>query len=134
EITTLQASQRSLAQKIETVDFEFDSLTAQEQEGLQKRAGLAAQLKEFEAREEQLRSRVAELTAQLEGLRQRREAANSALTETKVTLASEEQLCASFRQQQQPLEQRIAELQKMAEQRRQDIGTFAARKEQWLAE
>ena len=134
EFTALQASQRSLAQKIETVDFEFDSLTAQEQEGLQKRAGLTTQLKEFEAREEQLRSRVAELTAQLESLRQRREAANSALTETKVMLASEEQLCASFRQQQQPLEQRIAELKKLAEQRRSDIGTFATRKEQWLAE
>jgi chromosome segregation protein len=134
ELNALQISQRSLTQKIETVEFEFQSLTAQEEEGVAKRAELAAQLRELETREQQLQSEVAAMTSQLDGLRQQREAANSALTETKVALASEEQLCASFRQQQQPLVARIGELRHVAEQRRQEIGGFAARKEQWLAE
>src|SRR6185503_11041914 len=77
---------------------------------------------------------VAELTAHLERLRQQRDGATAAVTETKVTLASQEQLCASFRQQQQPLEQRIRELANLGEQRRAEIGIFATRKTQWETE
>ena len=120
EFNALQDSQRSLAQKIETVEYEFQSLTAQEQEGMQKRAELSRQLKDLETREQQLQTDVAELTSRLEELRQQRETANIALTETKVELASGEQLCASLRQQQQPLEQRIGELRHLAEQRRNE--------------
>jgi len=43
-------------------------------------------------------------------------------------------LCASYRQQQQPLEQRISELVQLASQRRNEIGAFAGRKTQWEAE
>ena len=39
EFNALQNSQRLLHQKIETVVYEIQSLAAQEQEGLQKRAG-----------------------------------------------------------------------------------------------
>ena len=62
-----------------------------------------------------------ELTAELEELRQQRDAANAALTESKVALAAEEQMCASFRQQQQSLEQRIRELAQVVEQRRGEM-------------
>ncbi len=87
--------------------FEVQSLAAQEQEGLQKRGALTAQLDKFEASERGAQEQVAALTAELENLRQQRDAANAALTESKVALASDEQLAASFRQQQQALEQRI---------------------------
>ena len=43
EFNALQNSQRLLHQKIDTVVYEIQSLAAQEQEGLEKRAGLAAQ-------------------------------------------------------------------------------------------
>ena len=52
EFNALQNSQRLLHQKIDTVVYEIQSLAAQEQEGLQKRAGLAAQADECEAREQ----------------------------------------------------------------------------------
>ena len=130
EFNALQNSNRLLQQKIETVVFEIQSLAAQEQEGSQKRQALMAQLSELEARERAGQEQVAALTVNLENLRQQRDAANTALTESKVALAAEEQLLASFRQQQQSLEQRIRELTQALEQRRNEVASFIGRKEQ----
>ena len=130
EFNALQNSNRLLHQKIETVVFEIQSLAAQEQEGSQKRNALAARLNELETRERAGQEQVATLTAELENLRQQRDAAQAALTESKVALAAEEQLLASFRQQQQSLEQRIGELTQMLEQRRNEVSSFIGRKEQ----
>ena len=130
EFNALQNSNRLLHQKIETVIFEIQSLAAQEQEGTQKRSALTAQLNELEARERAGQEKVVALTAELENLRQQRDAANTALTESKVALAAEEQLLASFRQQQQSLEQRIRELTQAVEQRRSEVSSFIGRKEQ----
>jgi chromosome segregation protein len=130
EFNALQNSNRLLHQKIETVVFEVQSLAAQEQEGLQKRNALAVQLNELETRERAGQEQVAALTAELENLRQQRDAAHAALTESKVALASEEQMLASFRQQQQSLEQRIRELTQAVGQRRAEVSSFISRKEQ----
>ena len=130
EFNALQNSNRLLHQKIETVVFEIQSLAAQEQEGSQKRNALATQLSELEARERAGQEKVAALTAELENLRQQRDSANAALTESKVAFAAEEQLSASFRQQQQALEQRIRELTQVIEQRRSECSSFVTRKEQ----
>ncbi|MDB6030480.1 MAG: smc [Verrucomicrobiales bacterium] len=134
EFNALQNSQRVLRQKAETVDFEFETLQSQDQEGNEKRAALAARIQELEFREQELQQQVAELTHNLDGLRNQREAANASLTETKVALATEEQVCNSFRQQQAPLENRIREMGHLAEQRRNEIGAFGARKAQWEME
>ncbi|HTD87598.1 MAG TPA: chromosome segregation protein SMC [Candidatus Binatia bacterium] len=134
EFKMLEGSLQVLRQKIETVAYELESLAAHDQEGLEKRAALVAQTTDAEAREETFQDQVATLTAELEGLRAARETANGYLTETKVSLAAEEQLCTSFRQQQQPLQQRIGELVYLADQRRQEIGAFAQRKVQWETE
>ena len=130
EFNALSNSNRLLHQKIETVVFEIQSLAAQEQEGSQKRNTLAAQLSELEARERAGQERVAALTTELENLRQQRDGANTALTESKVASAAEEQLSASFRQQQQALDLRIRELSQVIEQRRGECSAFIARKEQ----
>ncbi|MDB6065355.1 MAG: Chromosome partition protein Smc, partial [Pedosphaera sp.] len=130
EFNALQNSQRLLHQKIETVIYEIQSLAAQEQEGSQKRATLAQQIGELEARELTLQQKAAEISASLDGTRQQREQATTSLTETKVGLASEEQICASFRQQQQSLVQRIKELAQLVEQRRAEVSTFLNRKTQ----
>jgi chromosome segregation protein len=130
EFNALQNSNRLLYQKIQTVVFEIQSLAAQGHEGMQKRGALAAQLSELETRERSAQEKVAALTTELENLRQRRDAANTALTESKVGHAAEEQLSASFRQQQQALEQRIRELTQALEQRRGEVSSFVGRKEQ----
>jgi chromosome segregation protein len=130
EFNALQNSNRLLHQKIETVVFEVQSLAAQEQEGSQKRNALAVQLNELETRERAGQAQVSALTAELDNLRQQRDAAHAALTESKVALASEEQMLASFRQQQQSLEQRIRELTQAVEQRRAEVSSFISRKEQ----
>ena len=130
EFHALQNSSRLLHQKIETVVFEIQSLAAHEQEGLEKRNALAAQLSELEARERAGQEKVAALTADLESLRQQRDAANAALTESRVALAAEEQLSASFRGQQQALAERARELAQVIEQRRSECSAFVTRQEQ----
>jgi chromosome segregation protein len=130
EFRALENSRRVLEQKIETVVYEVQSLAAQEQEGMQKRAALAAQAAELESREQAAQARVTELTAALDAQRQQRDAATAALTEARVTLAAEEQLCASFTRQQGPLEQRLRELAQLIEQRRGELGSFARRKDE----
>jgi chromosome segregation protein len=129
EFTALQNSQRLLHQKIETVVYEVQSLAAQEQEGLQKRNALSTKTTELEALEQACQGQVAELTARLENLRQQRDTANLGLTESKVALATESQMSASFQQQQQSLAQRIQELAQLIEQRRGELGAFVDRKE-----
>ena len=134
EFNALQSSQRSLHSKIETVVYEVQSLAAHDQEGQQKRAVLAAQFSELESREQAAQAQVTGLTAALEQLRQQRDAANATLTEAKVTLAGEEQLCASLARQKDPLEQRLSELAQMVRQRRNECSSFLQRKAQFETE
>jgi chromosome segregation protein len=134
EFKALQNSNRLLHQKIETVMFEVQSLAAQEQEGLQKREALAVRLSELEAREREGQEQVVALTTELENLRQARDAANTALTESKVALASDEQLASSFRQQRTNLEQRIRELTQVVQQRKNECASFVSRQEQAQSE
>jgi chromosome segregation protein len=134
EFNALQTSLRSLISKIETVVYEVQTLAAQEQEGQQKRAALAAQAGELETREQAAQARVSGTTAGLEDLRQQRDEANAALTEAKVAQASEEQLLASLDRQQAPLEQRLRELSLLVQQRRNECGSFLQRKGQFESE
>ncbi len=134
EYHALQNSARVLEQKIETVVYEIGSQAAQEEEGAGRREELAGQAAALQEREQQAQGKLSEGTAALENLRQQRETANAALTETKVALATEEQLCASFGSQKRPLEQRLAELGHLVEQRRREIQSFLERSGQAEAE
>jgi chromosome segregation protein len=130
EFKALENSNRVLHQKIETVAYEINCLAGQESEGARKRETLAAQVAAVESRDQELQTTVTQLTASLDGLRQQRDAANASLTETKVALATEDQLCQSFASQKRPLEQRIAELTHLAAGRRSEIQSFLDRKQQ----
>ncbi len=134
EFNALQNSQRNLHQKIDTVVYEIGSLADTDREGIEKRAKLGAQLGELEAQENSLQQNFAALTAAIDEARLQRDAANSALSEARVALAAEEQLCVSFRNQQRPLEQRIGELQHLVEQRKSECSAFITRKAQFEAE
>ncbi len=130
EFNALENSRRLLHQKIDTVVYEIQTLAAQEREGLEKRAALASRADESDSREQACQKQVANFTASLENFRQQRDSATAALTENKVALATEEQLSASFRQQQQALEQRVRELGQVIEQRRAEAASFVSRKAQ----
>jgi chromosome segregation protein len=130
EFNALQNSQRLLHQKIETVVYEIQSLAAQEQEGLQKRAELAARAGEAETRERARQEQVAALTAELESLRQQRDSATAELGESKVALATQEQMRSAFEQQQSSLAQRLRELDQLIAQRRLELGSFVSRRAQ----
>jgi chromosome segregation protein len=130
EFNALQTSLRLLHRKVETVVYEIQSLAVQEKEGMEKRAVLATQAAELESHERAHQDQVAVLSASLEDLRQQRDEATGAVTECKVALATDEQLCASYHQQRQALEQRIRELAQVVEQRRTEISYFVTRKAQ----
>jgi chromosome segregation protein len=130
EFNALQSSHRMLGQKVETVVYEVQSLAAQDQEGREKREALSARVAELDAAQTALQEEVTALTAGLEGLRTDREAASAALTESRVALATEQQMCASFRQQRSGYEQRLGELAQIVELRRQEIAGCGERREQ----
>ncbi len=130
ELNALKSSQRLLQQKIETVVFEVESLAAQEKEGLEKRHQLAERAEHLALAEQECQARVTENAATLEGLRQQRETANASLTETRVAAATGEQMCSAMSQQRNALQQRSRELAQVIGQRRADLSSFLARKEQ----
>ncbi len=134
EFNALQSSLKSLQQKIETVGYETTRLTAQEEEGKRKREALALQIGDLESSEQALQRQLAELASGLDELRQQREGANAALTETKVSLAAEEQLCVSFRQQHGALQHRLRELGQSLLHLRQQTASFVTRRGQHIAE
>jgi chromosome segregation protein len=127
EYNVLQNSLRVLHQKIDTVVYEIQSLGEQDREGKDKREALAANISELEKRDEELQGSVQGLNTGLDEFRQGRDAANGELTEAKVELATKEEKCASLRNQQRPLEVRIAEMKQLAEQRRSEIASFSER-------
>jgi chromosome segregation protein len=134
EFNALQNALRVLHQKVDTVVYEVQSLAAQQREGDARRADLASQLTQLERRDNGLQQQLAALGASLEGLRQQRDAAQAALTEAKVALATEEQVCAALRNQHRPLELRLAELDQLIAQRWTEIESFVRRKAQAEAE
>lgn len=128
EFNALQVSLRSLHQKIDTVVYEIQSVAAQDQEALARRTGLSDQLRDLESRDRALQERSKDINSGLENLRQRRDAAHAELTETKVALAAEEQLCASLRQQEESLQNRLKELIQLVAQQRADAADFVQRR------
>jgi chromosome segregation protein len=130
EFTALENSRRILHQKIDTVVYEIQSLAEGEREGMEKRNALQARAGECEARERSGQEQVTSLTTLLEELRQRRDTATADLNESKVSLAGEEQLLASFRHQKNNLELRIRELDQVVNLRRSECSSFLGRKEQ----
>jgi chromosome segregation protein len=134
EFNALKNSLRVLHQKIDTVVYEIQGLAAQEAEGLRRREALAGRLGELEQHDRQVQQQLTELNEGLEQLRQQRDAAHAALTEAKVALATEEQLCQSFQHQVKPLEGRLRELDQLVLARRGEIGAILDRKAQFETE
>jgi chromosome segregation protein len=130
EFNALENSLRILAQKIETVVFEVQSLAAQDQEGAEKRNDLNRRLEESLAAETESQDRVSALTGEQESLRGDREAKSTALSETRVALAAEQELRNSLRHQDETLQTRLTELTQLLEQRRRDTASFVERKQQ----
>jgi len=131
EFNALQNSRRALHAKIENVSYEAKRLAAQEEEGLNKRNGLVVQINDFEGREQLLQAQVAEFNTTLETLRQQRDQATASLNETKVALATDEQLCSSFRQQERALQHRLQEVTHLLQQRRSEVESFVTRRGQF---
>jgi chromosome segregation protein len=130
EFNALVNSRRILEQRVDAVVYEIESLAAQEREGTEKREALAQRLVAAEAAETEAQLRVTTQTGEIEGLRLNRDEANAALTDTKVTFASEEQSLSGLARQRAPLEQRIREMGALVEQRRAECGGFLQRKAQ----
>ena len=128
EFRALEGSRRALTQKIETVAYELNSLTAHEAEGNDRRNALAAQTLELEQAESDASAAVSQFSADLEDSRQLRDTANQAVSEARVLLATEEQLLASHGRQRPPLETRIRELAALIVRLRQEMGSFDDRR------
>jgi chromosome segregation protein len=134
EFNALQNSRRSLRVKFESTVHDLENLTSHEAEGIEKRARLADTVAQSEATERESVERVAECSAAVEEFRQSRDTANAALSDAKVSLATEEQLQASHARQRMPLEQRLRELGQLAQRLEAELGTFDGRRAQFESE
>ncbi|MSU33527.1 MAG: chromosome segregation protein SMC [Pedosphaera sp.] len=134
EFNALQNSRRSLQARFDNAVQEHTRLSAQENEGSEKRQSLATQIAELEATEQTAVGQVHQMTADLERLRQSRDLANSALSDAKVALAMEEQLLASHSRQRAPLEQRIQEMEQLVARLETESGSFNHRQQQFETE
>ncbi len=130
EFRALENSLKTLRQKAETIVFETELLKGQEAESVQRREKLKAALSEAEDREKELQSKSVEGNTRIDSIRHDRDVATAALTEVKVALATEEQLCVAFRNQLKPLEQRIREFSQRIVQRTTETASFSGRKSQ----
>lgn len=130
EHKALENSLRILGQKIETVVFEIRSLAAQEQESVEKRQEWVLRIESLSNSEHEQQERLGSLTQELERIREDRETGNAAVSETKVALATEEQLAASLKQQSAALNGRLNELGQLLEQRKRETASFIERKQQ----
>jgi chromosome segregation protein len=134
EFRALENGLRLLEQKIETVIYEIQNLADRDQESVSRRQALADQLAGLEAREQELQHQLQLTTAAQDQFRLDRETAQQAMSENKVSLATEEQLCQSFRQQHQAHQHRLHELAQLADQRRAEIAAFLERRAQLESE
>jgi chromosome segregation protein len=134
EYRALENALRLLEQKIETVVYEIQNLAGRDQESAEKRQELLLRMHEQEDREQAFQRQLTEINARLEQLRQERETAQNALSETKVNLATEEQLTLSFRHQCQSHQHRLTELAQLVEQRRKDVAGLLDRRNQLESE
>ncbi len=130
EFNALQNSKRILHQKAETVSYELKNLSTQEEAGTAKRASLAAQIGSMEQQEKTLLDEMALILSSLETKRTERDQLTAQLTEIKVALASEEQICASLQSQSVVMQQRIRELTALLGLRRNEVSDFLGRKQQ----
>jgi chromosome segregation protein len=134
EFRALENAMRLLDQKVETVVYEIQTLAERDQEGSVRRSALSTQVTALEDQERLLQQQLQSATEAQEQGRQEREAAQGLLSETKVSLATEEQLSQSFRQQHQSHQHRLLELSQLADQRRQEISGLLDRRTQFESE
>jgi chromosome segregation protein len=127
EVKALQQSLRLAHQKIETVIYEIQSLARQEEETQNRRAQLNAQLSSLEDQERTCQADLQTATTDIESLQQQRETANTALTESRIAVATAEQVAGALARQQAPLEERIRELDQRIARRRADIDACSSR-------
>jgi chromosome segregation protein len=87
-----------------------------------------AQIQEAELAETDASAQVNLYSAELEESRQGRDIANQAVSESRVSLATEEQLLASHGRQRPPLQSRIQELASLVQRLRQEMSQFEDRR------
>ena len=130
EQRALSSAHQVLAQRIDTVVYEIQTLGEQEK-GIQiKRESLNGDIQELEQSESAAQSSLEEAQGELESLRSDREKAQAQLTESKIALASEEQSVLSLERQRGPLDQRMQEITQVLAQRRSDVATYQEKREQ----
>lgn len=130
EFRALEGSLKGVDQKVSTVVYEIQRLSDQESEGQSKRDNYANQLVDLEQAKEVSEKELEEVNQALEEIAVQRDEAYQALTEKRVTLATQEQVVQSLQRQITPLEQRIEEMTHLAEIRRIEIDEFIQKKNQ----
>lgn len=131
-VRSLRASTENLTRKIEVTAFEIERLEGTQSGDANQRQELANRKDDLENQAESIRTEMNRVAEELESVRKDRDHAGGELTEAKVVVASNEQVMRGYRNQIDPLKQRIQELQDLLVQRGRDQESFAQRRVQSL--
>ena len=121
EYRALENSLRVRKQREETLNREKELLQRREAESQARRQLLGEQISEAEADEQSLSDNINGINEAVEVLRRDRDVAQNALTEVKIALAAREQFYNTHQLQKKSAENRLAELERLITQRRQEI-------------
>jgi len=134
EFNALEKSREDLAQKIQAVVFEINSLAEQDQLSRAKGHELSERIQEVEMRKDQLDTSLTEISSTIERLRESRETANEALTMAKIELSNAEQRESALLERRQPIEARLEELRNTIGRAQQTLNDCSNRKAQYESE
>jgi chromosome segregation protein len=128
EWTIIQSENQEVLLKVETVDFELNSLSSQDPAG--RRQQILSQIAEHGQTQEGLHAQLSQAEQGLAQLEDARRQLSDALTEAKVALATQQQRHANLLGQKEPAEARLAELRETIATRRAECAANDERSNQ----
>jgi len=134
ELAVFQNESLDIVLKVETVEFELNSLSTQEGTSIGRRQEILSQIEANGRSQEELHARLSQAEQRLAQLEDERRQLNDRLTEAKIALATQQQRRNSLLGQKQPAELRLAELREQISLRRGEIANNAQRTTQLQGE
>ncbi len=126
EYQVVSSETEQAGERLNTVTWEINSLTGDESSHETEDAdSLSEQISELEERRENLSSAIAERTTELHDMQNAQTRLQSDLTEKRIASAHASQQLDMIDNQKTVTEKRIAELQNMAEERTQNVSSYA---------
>jgi chromosome segregation protein len=117
----------SARERVETVTFEFNTLTENESQGAEMRTRLANELQETRDRQAKVGMQISESTTALHEIEEKRSDALSITSEHRIVFSQKSQALEHLNNRKEPMEARIGELEELINERTGGIDSYNRR-------